>query len=88
MIKFTKPTNLNGTQLLKELNAAGIKISEPPFIDGEGQLFLDIAEKDFAAVETVVKSHEGKSITAQSTIEEKLAVFGLTVDELKSILLA
>lgn len=88
MIKFTKPTNLNGTELLAELNAAGVAITEPPFVDGNGDLFLEIADADAKKAEGVVVAHNGNIIPKQPTIVEKLASVGLSIEELKTALLA
>jgi len=88
MIKFNKPENLNGTELLDELNAVGIKITEPPSIDGNGDLWLNIAAKDQAKTTPIVAAHNG-TIVAPDKSAEKAAILdriGLTVDELKTIL--
>jgi len=45
VIKFDKPTNLNGSELLSELQAVGIALditTQAPLIDGNGDLWLDI----------------------------------------------
>jgi hypothetical protein len=47
MIKFQKPTNLNGAELIVELNATGVAITEPPFVDNS-DLWLHISDKDEA----------------------------------------
>lgn len=88
MIKYTKPKNLNGAELLEELNAAGISITEPPFIDGNGDLFLDISAADAKKAESVVAAHNGTTVSPKPTIEAKLASVGLSIDELKAALLA
>ena len=81
MIKFNKPANLNGTELLAELNAAGIVITEPPFIDGNGEFWLDIADKDKSAATTIVANHNG-TIAAP----ESIVAAGLSIEELKAAL--
>lgn len=86
MIKFDKPTNLNGTELLAELNAAGIVITEPPFIDGNGEFWLEIAESDKAVAESVVGNHNGTTVAPELTVAEKLANAGLNIEELKTAL--
>jgi sugar lactone lactonase YvrE len=64
-ISFTKPSNLNGATLVDELIAAGVSIAEkngkPQWVelDGDGVLWLDIAEKDKAKAEAVVTAHNG-----------------------------
>jgi hypothetical protein len=69
MIKFTKPENLNGAKLIEELLTAGIKSIpktrstpngyEPPLLDGNGDLWLDIKESDKAIAEAIVQAHKG-----------------------------
>jgi hypothetical protein len=86
MIKYTKPTNLNGAELLAELNAAGISITEPPFIDGNGDLFLEIADADAKKAEGVITAHNGTTVSPEPTIADKLASVGLSIDELKAAL--
>ena len=86
MIQFTKPENLNGAELLAELNAGGIVITEPPSIDGNGNLWLDISEADKAKATPVVAAHNGTTVAPEPTIEDKLASVGLSVDDLKSAL--
>ncbi len=86
MIKVTRPTNLNGTELLAELNAKGVLITEPPLLDGNGELFLDIAQKDLAKAEEVLAKHNGTQIAPSLTVVQKLQSVGLSVDELKAAL--
>lgn len=88
MIKYTKPQNLNGAELLEELNAAGVSITEPPFIDGNGDLFLDIADADAKKAEKVLAAHNGTTVSPEPTIAQKLASVGLSIEELKAALLA
>jgi len=86
MIQFTKPTNLNGGELLKELNAGGVIITEPPLIDGAGDFWLDIAEADKAKATSIVAAHNGTVAPIEPTIEDKLASVGLSVTDLKAAL--
>ena len=89
MIQFTKPTNLNGTELREELNAAGITISDAPnsvAVDGNGNLQLDISEKDEAKATPIVAAHNGTTIAPEPTLDEKLASVGLSVSDLKTAL--
>jgi hypothetical protein len=61
MQTFTKPNNLNGTELRAELNAAGIQISDDfnaVQLDGE-ELYLKIAASDIEAAAVVVAAHNG-----------------------------
>jgi hypothetical protein len=88
MEKYTKPENLNGSELRAELRASGVLISDDfeavRLI--EDSLFLDIAKKDHAKALAVVEAHNGTLIGPEPTIEEKLANIGLNVAELKSAL--
>jgi hypothetical protein len=86
MIQFNKPTNLNGTELLAELNAAGVTITHPPFDNAQGNLWLDIAEADKAKATSIVAAHNGTLIAPEPTVADKLAASGLTLDELKAAL--
>jgi hypothetical protein len=86
MIQFTKPTNLNGAELLEQLNAGGVSITEPPFIDGAGDFWLDIAEADKAKATPIVAAHNGTTIAPEQTIEDKLASVGLSLPDLKAAL--
>lgn len=86
MIKFDKPENLNGTELLAELNAAGISITEIPMVDGDGKLWLDIADKDKAKATTIVTAHNGTTVAPEPTIVQKLESVGLNIEDLKAAL--
>jgi hypothetical protein len=86
MIQFTKPTNLNGAELLTELNNSGLKITEPPIIDGAGNFWLDIADTDKNKAEPIVAAHNGTTVPTEPTVAEKLASVGLSVADLKKAL--
>ena len=86
MIQFTKPTNLNGRELLEQLNAGGVSITEPPLIDGAGDFWLDIAEADKAKATPIVAAHNGTVTPIEPTIEDKLGSVGLSVTDLKAAL--
>jgi len=86
MIEFTKPTNLNGTELLAELNAGGVAITQSPMVDGNGDLWLDIAEADKIKATPIVAAHNGTIVAPEPTIIDKLASVGLNIDELKAAL--
>ena len=90
MIKFQKPNNLNGEQLLDELAAVGIvldKLTQPPMIDGNGDFWLRIEAKDESAAAAVVAAHNGTTVAPEPTIADKLASVGLSLDELKAAIL-
>jgi len=89
MIKFNRPTNLNGTELREELNNAGVTISNEMNavnIDGNGDLWLDIKASDQVKAESIVANHNGTIIPPQPTVAEKLASVGLSIDDLKGAL--
>jgi len=83
MIKFDKPQNLNGTELLTELNDAGVNITESPSIDGNGDFWLNVALKDKSKAEAIIAAHNGTTVAPEPTVEEKLASVGLTLEDLK-----
>ena len=96
MISFTKPEKLNGFQLNEELLAAGIKLKkatnplpnqvwESPSIDGNGVLWLDIEQGDADKATEVVAAHIAKD-PEPKTLEQKLALVGLNLDDLKTAL--
>lgn len=83
MIKFNKPENLNGAELLAELANANIEVADLPFDDANNGLWLDIDEKDTAAAKAVVDAHNGTTIApdisaAKQALMDKL---GITADE-------
>jgi hypothetical protein len=86
MIKFNRPVNLNGTELLAELNAAGVSIEQLPMVDGNDDLWLEIANKDKTKVQTVVDAHDGTILAPEPTIADRLANAGLNLDELRTAL--
>jgi hypothetical protein len=86
MIKVTRPANLNGAELITELTAKGVSVTGFPFLDGNGDLFLDIAQKDFVKAEEVLAKHNGTQIAPEPTVAQKLESVGLTLDDLKAAL--
>ena len=88
MIQFTKPTNLNGAELIAELASVGVivNVKTSPLIDGTGDFWLDIAEADKAKATPIVAAHNGTIIPPEPTIEDKLASVGLSVTDLKEAL--
>ena len=83
MIKFDKPENLNGTELLKELNNAKVKITEPPTLDGNGDLWLIIDSKDEAKAKAIVDAHNGTTVAPDNSAARQAILdrLGLTSDE-------
>ncbi len=91
MIKFNMPESLNGSQLRKELVAAGVAIAsgyDSIELDGNGDLWLDIKETDKTKAKAIVDAHIGLSTPKVLTIEEKLESIGLSLDELKAAISA
>ena len=88
MIKFNKPQNLNGAELLDELAAVGIVLDkdlQSPLIDGNGDFWLDVAAKDKSKAEAVVAAHNGTIIAPDLTTQKQAILdrIGLTADEVK-----
>lgn len=67
-MKFNKPVNLNGDKLIGELIAAGVKLKkndafesgyEPPYLENDGFLYIEIDAIDAEKAESVVSEHNG-----------------------------
>jgi hypothetical protein len=86
MIKFDKPENLNGAELLSELKSAGVKVNDIPMIDGNGDFWLDITESDKAKATPIVAAHNGTIVAPEPTVADKLAWVGLSISDLKAAL--
>ena len=89
MIQFSRPENLNGGELLDELASIGIildKETQLPFLDANGNFWLDVKLEDESAAAAVVSAHNGTTVAPEPTIADKLAAAGLTVEELKEAL--
>lgn len=87
MIQFTKPAQLNGSQLRDELRAAGVAITDDNkavSTDGDQILWLEIADADKSKAQEVVANHVG--IDKEPTLEDKLSSVGLSVADLKAAL--
>lgn len=82
---FTKPTNLNGTQLIAELAVQGITV-ERITIEANGQLFVPVDAKNEDKAAVVIAAHNGTTVAPEPTIEQKLASVGLNLEDLKSAL--
>lgn len=89
MIKFKKPENLNGKELLTELAAVGIvliPIEQAPVVDSNNDMWLDIKPEDEAKAAAVVAAHNGTIVAPEPTIQDKLASVGLNLNDLKAAL--
>jgi hypothetical protein len=88
MIQFDKPENLNGFELVAELETKGIKVIEPLVIDGNGDFWIDINSKDQVKAKAVVAAHNGTVAPVDNTTQkaELLAKLGITEDEAKLLL--
>ena len=89
MIKFDKPANLNGAELLNELAAVGIVLdltTQAPLIDGNGDLWLDVKSADKVKTGEVVAAHNGTTVAPEPTVEQKLESVGLNLADLKTAL--
>jgi len=84
---FTKPANLNGAELITELAAQGITV-ERVTIEGNGQLSVSVDAKDEGKAAAIIAAHNGTTVVPEPTIAEKLASVGLSIEELKTALLA
>jgi hypothetical protein len=85
MKQFTKPTNLNGTELVKELLDAGVTVKGKIAVDENNVLWIDIADKDEAKANPIVAAHNGTTIAPKPTVSAKLAALGLTVEDLQAL---
>jgi len=83
MNTFTKPTNLNGQELIDELANVGIIVNE--VIDfANGTIGFETDNQVNAS--SVVAAHNGTTIAPEPTVEDKLATVGLSLTDLKSAL--
>ena len=80
MATFTKPENLNGTELKQELAASGIVI-ESIKDNLYGTISFDTDKVSEAT--SIVAAHNGTTEAPELTISEKLASVGLSIDDLK-----
>ena len=87
MMQFTKPKNLNGTELLNELRAGGVEVTGWPKLDGD-VFSLDITEADKAKAASIVAAHNGTIVAPDKSADKAalLARLGITADEAKLLL--
>lgn len=83
MKQFDKPINLNGAELLQELNMAGIKATK---IRQSNESTIEIDVDDANKAQPIVAAHNGTTKPSEPTIEQKLESIGLNLNDLKSAL--
>jgi len=83
MKTFTKPENLNGTELMAELAVVGIVVDKI-FDFSDGTIGFETDNESAAA--PVVAAHNGTTVAPEPTIADKLASVGLNLDDLKQAL--
>ena len=84
MKNFTRPENLNGTELIAELQAVEITVKR--IVDNsDGTISFETDDEIKAS--SVVAAHNGTTVALEPTIADKLASVGLSLDELKSAIL-
>lgn len=83
MKNFTRPENLNGTELIAELEAAGITVNR--IVDNSDGTISFETDNEVAA-SSIVAVHNGTTIPPEPTIEDKLASVGLSLPDLKAAL--
>jgi hypothetical protein len=88
MIQFTTPENLNGAELIKELNDNGIEVTGNPFLDANNDLWLDISQSDKTKAESIVAAHNGTVTPPDNTAARQalLTRLGITEEEARILL--
>jgi hypothetical protein len=92
MAIFSKPDNLNGAQLRKELKAVGVTFTdefETILINAENELVLEIKKTDEQKAKQIIENHNGIDIDlvkVKESAQAKFAALGLTEEEVASIL--
>jgi len=88
MIQFTKPINLNGTELISELNNANVMVTGLPLIDDNGNFWLDIAESDITIATLIVAAHDGTIFAPDNSVAKAalLEKLGITEEEARLLL--
>jgi hypothetical protein len=80
---FTRPTNLNGAELIAELSDAGLNVDKiEDYCNGTIAIQCD----DEELVGQIVAAHNGTTVAPEPTIEDKLASVGLSLPDLKAAL--
>jgi hypothetical protein len=79
MTNYSKPENLNGTELMAELSAVGIVVNRVRD-NGDNTITLETDDDKAAAI---VAAHNGTIVAPEPTIEQKLSSVGLSLPDLK-----
>jgi hypothetical protein len=74
MHSFTQPSDLNGVQLIEEIQAKKILVNGVPSLDSDGVLWLDIDEKDHDKVATIIENHKGEAHYKDATAIARIAL--------------
>jgi hypothetical protein len=83
MATFTKPQNLNGSELMAELLSVGLVVDR--IVDNsDGTISFDVEDEEVAA--PVVAAHDGTVVPPEPTIEDKLESVGLSLGDLRAAL--
>ncbi len=80
MKNFTRPENLNGTELIAELEAVGITVNR--IVDNSDGT-ISFETDDEVGASSIVATHNGTTIAPEPTIEQKLSSVGLSLPDLK-----
>ena len=80
---FTKPQNLNGTELMQELAEVGLIVQS---IEDLANGTIGFVTDNESAAASVVAAHNGTTIAPEPTVEDKLASVGLSITDLKAAL--
>ena len=86
MLEFTKPTNLNGKELLEELAAGGVVVTGRPNVELE-ILRLNIQSKDKNKAEAIVAAHNGTTILPDRSADKTALLEKLGISEEELVLL-
>jgi len=90
MIKFNKPEQLNGEQLIEELKAIGVIVNDKtsPLIDGNGDFWLDIDLKDEVKAKPIVAAHNGTIVAPDKSAQRQAVLdrIGITAEEAQLLL--
>lgn len=86
-MKITLTKEINGEQLVKELQEVGIVVSDLPLVEN-GFLILELNPKDETKTKTVYDNHvaEDWSVSKAAARQAVLDKLGLSADEVAALL--